>query len=129
MGNYRIAHTMIRVIDLDRSIEFYQEALGFEEVKRRDEPNDEYTLVFLSDGKPNGHQLELTYNYRQDVPYDLGTAYGHLAVLVDDLEASWAAHKAKGYQPTQLKGLGSDGRPRYYFIADPDGYKIEIIRN
>ncbi|WP_303867488.1 VOC family protein [Acetobacterium wieringae] len=129
MGNYKMAHTMIRVLDLNRSLAFYKEALGFEEVRRRDEPTYEFTLVFLGDGNPNGHQLELTYNYGQVVPYDLGTAYGHLAVMVDDLEASWAAHDAKGYQPTQPKGLSGDGKPRYYFITDPDGYKIEIIRN
>jgi lactoylglutathione lyase len=101
MGNYKMAHTMIRVLDLDRALEFYKEALGFEEVKRRDEPTYEFTLVFLGDGNPNGHQLELTYNYGQVVPY----------------------------QPTQPKGLSGDGKPRYYFITDPDGYKIEIIRN
>jgi Glyoxalase/Bleomycin resistance protein/Dioxygenase superfamily. len=86
-------------------------------------------LVFLGDGRSNSHQLELTFNYGQALPYDLGTAYGHLAVLVDDLEASFATHEAKGYKPTPLKGLSGDGKPRYYFITDPDGYKIEIIRN
>lgn len=129
MGNYKIAHTMIRVLDLERSIKFYQEALGFRELRRRDEPAYEFTLVFLGDHDANGHQLELTYNYGQVAPYDLGNGYGHLAVMVDDLEASWAAHQEKGYQPTPPKGLSSDGRPRYYFITDPDGYKIEIIRN
>ncbi len=129
MGIYKMAHMMIRVIDLERSIQFYNEALGFEEVRRRDEPDYKFTLVFLGDGSANGYQLELTYNYDQTVPYDLGNGYGHLAVRVDDLEASWAAHNQKGYQPTQPKGLSGDGKPRYYFITDPDGYKIEIIRN
>jgi len=129
MGKFKMAHTMIRVLDLDHSLKFYKEALGFEEVKRRDEPKYEFTLVFLGDGSSNCHQLELTYNYGQGVPYDLGTAYGHLAVLVDDLEAAHAEHKAKGYNPTEPKGLSGDGKPRFYFITDPDGYKIEIIRN
>lgn len=128
MGKYKMKHTMIRVLDLDRSIAFYQEALGFEEVKRQDEFDCDFTLVFLGDGSPDGHQLELTYNYGQVDPYDLGTAYGHLAVKVEDLQASYAHHKAQGYKPTQPKGLGGDEKPRYYFITDPDGYKIEIIR-
>ncbi|HEY5557013.1 VOC family protein [Acetobacterium sp.] len=129
MGKYKMAHTMIRVLDLDRSLAFYQQALGFEEVKRKDEFEYEFTLVFLGDGDPNCHQLELTYNYGQAVPYDLGTGYGHLAVTVENLQASHAHHKAQGFKPTEPKGLSGDGKPRFYFITDPDGYKIEIIQN
>ncbi|MBC3796191.1 VOC family protein [Acetobacterium tundrae] len=129
MGKFKMAHTMIRVLNLEKSLAFYKEALGFEEVKRNDQPEGEFTLVFLGDGESNGHQLELTYNYGQVVPYDLGTGYGHLALRVDDLEAAHAEHQAKGYKPTDLKGLSGDGKPRFYFLADPDGYKIEIIRN
>ncbi|AFA48711.1 lactoylglutathione lyase [Acetobacterium woodii] len=129
MNTYKMAHTMIRVLDLERSIRFYDEALGFKEIRRRDNPEYKFTLVFLTAGNPEGHQLELTYNYGQDVPYDLGNGYGHLAVSVNDLEASRSAHEAKGYDPTPLKGLSSDGKPHYYFISDPDGYKIEIIGN
>lgn len=128
MGKYKMAHTMVRVLDLDRSIAFYKEALGFEEVKRRDQPDYKFTLVFLGDGETDSHQLELTYNYDQETPYDLGTGYGHLAVLVDDFEDSHSKHQAKGFEPTQPKGLSGDGKPRYYFISDPDGYRIEIIR-
>lgn len=128
MGKYKMAHTMIRVLDLEKSLLFYKEALGFEEIRRRDEPDYKFTLVFLGDGNPDGHQLELTYNYDQESPYDLGSAYGHLAVMVDDLEASREAHFSQGYNPTELKGLSGDGKPRYYFISDPDGYRIEIIR-
>ncbi len=128
MGNYKMAHTMIRVFDLERSLTYYKEALGFEEIRRRDEPEHAFTLVFLGDGNPNGYQLELTYNYNPEIPYDLGTGFGHLALHVDDLEGSYAFHKKNGFEPTNLKGLGSDGKPRYYFITDPDGYRIEIIR-
>lgn len=127
MGKYKMAHTMIRVLDLDRSLAFYKEALGFEEIRRRDEFDYEFTLVFLGDGSFDSHQLELTYNYGQVVPYDLGTGYGHLAVVVEDLQASHAFHEKHGYKPTQPKGLSGDGKPRYYFITDPDGYRIEII--
>lgn len=128
MKEYKIIHTMIRVMDLNRSIDFYEKALGFKEIRRRDVPKYAFTLVFLGDGSVNGHQLELTYNYDQKKPYEMGEAYGHLAVSVDDLEASRQEHEEKGYQPTPLKGLGEDGKPRYYFISDPDGYKVEIVR-
>ncbi len=128
MKNYQIIHTMIRVMDLERSIAFYQKALGFKEIRRRDVPKYAFTLVFLGDGSENGHQLELTYNYDREKPYEMGEAYGHLAVSVDDLEASRIEHEEKDFDPTPLKGLGEDGRPRYYFISDPDGYKIEIVR-
>ena len=129
MEKFKMAHTMIRVLNLEKSLAFYKEALGFEEVRRNDQPAGRFTLVYLNTGDPDGHQLELTYNYDQVVPYDLGTGYGHLALGVDDLEASHADHKAKGYNPTDLKGLGGDSKPRFYFMSDPDGYKIEIIRN
>ncbi|MGL4606960.1 MAG: VOC family protein [Eubacteriaceae bacterium] len=128
MGKYKMAHTMYRVMDLNRSIDFYEKALGFVEVRRRDVPEYKFTLVFLGDGDSQCHQLELTYNYDPEKPYDLGTGYGHLAVLVDNLEESYAEHLAGGFEPTTPKGLGSDGQTRYYFITDPDGYKIEIVR-
>lgn len=128
MKKYKMIHTMIRVIDLDRSTAFYEKALGFKEIRRRDVPEYAFTLVFLGDGSENGHQLELTYNYDVQKPYEMGQAYGHLAVSVDDLEGSWVEHEEKGFKPTALKGLGADGQPRYYFIIDPDGYKIEIVR-
>lgn len=127
MGKYQMAHTMIRVLDLDKSLAFYKDVLGFEEIRRRDEPDYKFTLVFLGDGSGT-HQLELTYNYDQEKPYDLGQAYGHLAILSDDLEGSREEHLKMGLEPTPLKGLSGDGKPRYYFISDPDGYKIEIIR-
>jgi lactoylglutathione lyase len=129
MGKFKMAHTMIRVLDLEKSLTFYKDVLGFEEVRRNDQPEGRFTLVYLGDGSPEGHQLELTYNYDQVVPYDLGTGYGHLALGVDDLEAAHANHQAGGYHPTPLKGLSGDGKPRFYFLTDPDGYKIEIIRN
>ena len=108
MGKYRMAHTMIRVMDLEKSLAFYQDALGFKEVRRKDKPEGKFTLVYLGDG-----QTDFTLEY--------------LAVEVEDLEASHEEHKAKGYDVTDLSGL-DNGVKSYYFIKDPDGYKIEIIR-
>lgn len=121
----KMAHTCIRVKDLEASLEFYQKAFGFEETRRRDFPESKFTLVYLSlPGDP--YELELTYNY--DHPgYDLGNGYGHIAISSDDLEAQHNAHKADGYNVTDLKGLPGTA-PSYYFITDPDGYKIEVIR-
>jgi lactoylglutathione lyase len=126
MQSYRYLHSMIRVMDLDRSIAFYRDALGLKEVRRKDMPEGKFTLVYLGDGQTD-FQLELTYNYDPEKPYELGNGYGHLALEVEDLEASHAYHKAKGYPVTNLSGLTA-GSAHFYFITDPDGYKIEIIR-
>ena len=113
----KFLHTCVRVKDLEASLQFYQEALGFKEVRRNDFPEYKFTLDY---------ELELTYNYDHEV-YDLGNGYGHIAVGVDDLEATHQAHKEAGYNVTDLSGL--PGKPKmYYFITDPDGYKIEVIR-
>lgn len=121
----KLLHTCIRVKDLEQSINFYTTAFPFKEVRRKDFPVHKFTLVFL---KTEGEdfELELTYNY--DHPgYDLGNGYGHLAVGVEDLEASHKAHKEAGYEVTDLKGLPNQ-EPHYYFVVDPDGYKVEVIR-
>ncbi|MEG0379389.1 MAG: VOC family protein [Eubacterium sp.] len=126
MGKYRMAHEMIRVMDLDKSLKFYEDALGFKEVRRKDKPEGKFTLVYLGDGQTD-FTLELTYNYDPEKPYELGNGYGHLALSVKDLEACHAEHTEKGYTVTNLSGLDK-GVKSYYFITDPDGYKIEIIR-
>lgn len=121
----KLLHTCIRVKDLDASVKFYSTAFPFKEVRRKDFPDHKFTLVFM---KTEGEdfELELTYNY--DHPgYDLGDGYGHLAVGVENLEESHAAHIAAGYETTDLKGLPGQ-EPHYYFVKDPDGYKIEVIR-
>lgn len=123
---YKMLHTCIRVMDLERSLKFYQEALGFVETRRKDFPDDQFTLVFLSD--QSGHyELELTYNYDREKPYELGNGFGHIAVSVADLEGSQKRHKEMGYKVTELTGLPGSP-PRYYFVTDPDGYDIEVIR-
>lgn len=122
----KMTHEMIRVYDLDRSLKFYADALGMTETRRKDKPEGKFTLVYLGDGESD-FELELTYNYDPEKPYELGTGYGHLAVYVDDLEAARDEHIAKGYTVGPLKGLDG-GKPNYYFLTDPDGYQIEVLR-
>ena len=121
----KMLHTCYRVKDLEASIKFYEGALGFKEKRRMDFPEHKFTLVYLT-LPGDEHELELTYNY--DHPsYDLGNGYGHIAVSTSDIEGSHAKHKAAGYDVTDLSGLpGKD--ILFYFIKDPDGYKIEVVR-
>ncbi|MDT2571391.1 VOC family protein [Enterococcus raffinosus] len=121
----KMAHTCVRVKDLDASVKFYQEAFGFEESRRRDFPDSKFTLVYLTLPRDD-YELELTYNY-DHAAYDLGDGYGHIAIRSEDIEKLHQEQKAKGFNVTDMKGLpGTD--PSYYFITDPDGYKIEVIR-
>lgn len=123
---YKLLHTCIRVMDLEKSLKFYKEALGFRETKRMDFPEDEFTLVYLTDETGN-YEIELTYNYNPEKPYEIGNGFSHIAVEVEDLEASRERHKEMGYEVTEIMGL--PGRPlRFYFITDPDGYQVEVIR-
>lgn len=123
---YKFLHTCIRVMDLEKSLKFYKEALGLVETSRKDFPEDEFTLVYLSDADGK-FELELTYNYNPEKPYVIGDGYSHLAMSVDDLEGSRQEHLEKGYQVTELFGLPGQP-PKFYFLTDPDGYEIEIIR-
>ncbi|SKC84832.1 lactoylglutathione lyase [Maledivibacter halophilus] len=124
--NYKMLHTCIRVMDLEKSLKFYKEALGLIEQKRKDFPEHKFTLVYLSDESGN-YELELTYNYNPDKPYEIGNGFSHIAVAVDDLEGSRERHKEMGYEVTKLMGLPGSP-PRYYFVTDPDGYEVEVIR-
>lgn len=121
----KLLHTCIRVKNLEESLQFYSTAFPFFEARRMDFPEHKFTIVYMqTEGEE--FELELTYNY--DHPgYDIGNGYGHLAVGVEDLEASHDAHKAAGYEVTDLKGLPGK-EVQYYFITDPDGYKVEVIR-
>ena len=120
-----MAHTCYRVADLKESVKFYTEAFDFEVSRERDFPEYKFTLVYLTLPESN-YELELTYNYDHGA-YELGDGYGHIAISVEDLEALYEKHKAAGYVVTDLKGLPGFS-PSYYFIKDPDGYKIEVIR-
>ncbi len=123
---FKFLHTCIRVMDLEKSLKFYKEALGLKETRRKDFPDDEFTLVFLSD-EEGTCEIELTYNYNPEKPYEIGNGFSHMAFGVKDLEESRKRHMEMGYEVTELMGLPGE-KPRYYFVTDPDGYDIEIIR-
>ncbi|MBF7096551.1 lactoylglutathione lyase [Alkalibacter mobilis] len=123
---FEIAHICLRVLNLEKSIEFYRTALGFREVRRKDFPEAGFTLVFMAD-EDDKNQVELTYNYDRQTPYEIGDGYSHLGVFTDDLEGALDFHRKNGYEVTDIKGLpGSPGK--FYFLTDPDGYKVEVIR-
>lgn len=125
----RFLHTMLRVGDLDRSVAFYTQLLGMKELRRRDVPDGKYTLVFLGYGEGNKEgqaEIELTYNYGVD-RYEIGTAFGHLAVGVPDVTAACAAVRAGGGKVTREAGPVKFGTTIIAFVEDPDGYKIELI--
>ncbi len=121
----QMVHTCYRVKNLEESIKFYTEAFDFSVSRKRDFPEHKFTLVYLT-LPGDGYELELTYNYDHGA-YELGTGYGHIAIAVENLEELHAKHKALGYEVTDLKGLPGTP-PSYYFVLDPDGYKIEVIR-
>lgn len=117
-------HTCIRVKDLEASVDFYTKAFPFKETRRRDFPDKQFTLVYLAlEGE--AYELELTYNYDHQA-YDLGDGYGHIAIGSDTFQETYDNHKAAGFPVTDIKGLTATSAP-YYFIQDPDGYKIEVI--
>ena len=122
----KAVHSMIRVLDLDRSMVFYRQALGLEVADRVD--FDNFVLVYLRN-EESEFELELTLNKGTTEAYDHGTAYGHFAVSVDDAHAEHARHLAAGLQPEDVKELHHDGAllGRYFFLSDPDGYRIEVI--
>ena len=123
----RILHTMLRVGDLARSIDFYTDVLGMRVLRTTDRPDQRYTLAFVGYGDESGHAvLELTYNYGVD-RYELGTAYGHVAIEVDDAKAACEAVRAKGGTVTREAGPVKGGTTVIAFVQDPDGYKIELI--
>lgn len=113
-------HYNINVLDLDKSISFYEENLGLKETRRVEPDHGEFTLVFLGDGVTN-FRLELTYLRERKEPYNLGDNEFHLAFEVDDMEAAYELHKKNGVICYENKAMG------IYFINDPDGYWIEII--
>ena len=123
----RLLHTMLRTGDLDRAIAFYTDVLGMKLLRRKDYPEGKFTLAFMGYGdETNNTVIELTYNW--DVSqYELGTAYGHIAVEVDDVYAACATAKAKGARIVREAGPMNAGTTVIAFIADPDGYYIEMI--
>ena len=123
----RILHTMLRVCDLQRSIDFYTKVLGMKLLRYTDRPDQKYTLAFVGYGtNPEHAELELTYNYGVD-KYDIGTAYGHIAIAVEDVAKACANVKAQGGNVTREAGPVKGGTTVIAFVCDPDGYKIELI--
>jgi lactoylglutathione lyase len=123
----RILHTMLRVGDLQRSIDFYTKVLGMKLLRTTENPEYKYTLAFVGYGtNPDHAELELTYNYGVD-KYEMGTAYGHIAISVDDAYKACQAVKAAGGNVTREAGPVKGGTTVIAFVTDPDGYKIELI--
>ncbi len=127
----RILHTMLRVGDLQRSVDFYTKVMGMELLRTTDRPEQKYRLAFVGYGdESRGAVLELTYNYGVDA-YDLGSGFGHVAIEVDDVAAACAsvrdAADAYGAKVTREAGPVKGGTTVIAFVQDPDGYKIELI--
>ncbi len=122
--NFKLEHTCIRVLNLEKSIEFYEKALNLKVTKTKDNPEKQFTLVYLTDDIGN-FEVELTYNYDKAEPYELGNGYSHLCLKVSDVEAAHKFHKDLGITCTDL--YSPTGNGFVYFITDPDGYKIEIL--
>ena len=123
----RILHTMIRVVDLERSIRFYTEVLGMKVIRRKDYPEGKFTLAFVGYGDESaGAVIELTHNW-ETKSYELGNAFGHLAVAVPDAYKACEDVAAKGGKVTRPAGPMKHGGSVIAFVEDPDGYKIEFI--
>lgn len=123
----RILHTMLRVGDLDRSIDFYTRVLGMQLIRRKDYPDGDFTIVFVGYGSDEDNAvLELTYNWGQD-SYEMGTAYGHVAIEVDDVYAATEKARAGGVRVLREAGPMNAGTTILSFLEDPDGYQIELL--
>lgn len=122
----KLIHTMIRVLDLERSLRFYAAVLDMAESHRLDFP--EFTLVYLR-AREGDFEIELTLNKGRDEAYTHGTGYGHIAIVVPDAAAKRARVEALGYAPTPVKEFkrGNELLARFFFVQDPDGYKIEVL--
>ena len=124
----RILHTMLRVGNMDRSLSFYTEVMGMKVLRTTDRPEQKYSLAFVGYGDESEQSvIELTYNYGVD-SYDLGNAYGHIAIAVPDAYKACEAVKAKGGTVTREAGPVKGGSTVIAFVQDPDGYKIELIQ-
>ncbi|KKC38191.1 lactoylglutathione lyase [Devosia epidermidihirudinis] len=123
----KLVHSMIRVLDEARSVEYYRKAFGLDVVDRIAFPD--FTLVYLALAQ-GGFELELTINAGRTEPYNLGDGYGHLAVVVDDIDAEYARFGAEGLTVGKLVDFKNGDTPvaRFFFATDPDGYRIEVIQ-
>ena len=126
---FRLLHTMIRVKDLDASLDFYTNKLGMKLLRKRDYPSGKFTLAFVGYGEETDHTvIELTHNWDQKEPYALGTAFGHLAVAVPDVYKTCERLAAAGVKIPRPAGPMAHGGSVIAFIEDPDGYRIELVQ-
>ena len=124
----RLLHTMLRVGDMQRSVDFYTRVMGMKLLRTADRPEQKYSLAFVGyDSNPDQAEIELTYNYGVD-KYEMGGAYGHIALGVDDIYATCEQIRAQGGNITREPGPVKGGDTLIAFITDPDGYKIELIQ-
>jgi lactoylglutathione lyase len=120
---------MIRVFDMDKSIDFYTRHLGMKLLRRKDYPSGEFTLAFVGYGDEIDHTvIELTHNWGQKTPYEIGTAFGHLAIGVSDIYGTCEKLGAEGVKIPRAPGPMKHGDTVIAFVEDPDGYKIELIQ-
>ena len=123
----RILHTMIRVVDLDKSIKFYTEVLGMKLIRQKDYPDGKFTLAFVGYGKePDEAVIELTHNWDTD-KYEMGNAFGHIAIEVNDVYKACEEMNKSGGRIIRDAGPMNAGTTIIAFIEDPDGYQIELI--
>lgn len=124
----RLLHTMLRVGNLEESLKFYCDLLGMKLLRRKDYPGGEFTLAFVGYGDESDHTvLELTYNWGVE-KYDLGSAYGHIALGVDDIYATCEEIRQRGGKVVREPGPMKHGSTVIAFVEDPDGYKVELIQ-
>lgn len=124
----RLLHTMLRVGNLEASLQFYCDLLGMQLLRRQDYPEGQFTLAFVGYGQEADQTvLELTYNWGVE-DYELGTAYGHIAIAVDDIYATCAELEAQGAKITRAPGPMKHGSTVIAFVEDPNGYKVELIQ-
>ncbi len=127
-SGFRLAHTMIRVVDLDRTLDFYTRLLGMRVLRQREYPGGRFTNTFVGyDEEDASTVLELTWNWDQKQPYELGDGWGHLAVEVPDVYAVCKQMEAEGARITRPPGPMKHGTRVIAFIEDPNGYKIELL--
>ncbi len=128
-GKARFLHTMIRVKDLDKSLHFYTELLGMKLLRKRDYPTGKFTLAFVGYGEETDQTvIELTHNWEQAEPYNLGSAFGHLAIAVPDVYEACEKLAAAGVKVPRPAGPMAHGGSVIAFIEDPDSYRIELIQ-
>ncbi len=127
-GQYRLAHTMIRVTDLKKSLDFYTRMLSMQVLRSTDYPDGKFTNTFVGYGPEASYPaVELTHNWDQDQPYDLGGGWGHLAIEVPDVYETCQQLEKEGVKITRAPGPMKHGTRNIAFIEDPDGYKIELL--